>query len=1232
MVTFVTLSLVFTLLLRETRSDIGLIRISNRPIPITKHPLVFTPKDTSVEEGGPQYTLTFWLHFNTKSINSDIHILSLLNMPLNNSLIDEEKLDFVLLDAEAKCPHTKESIFKDSKIADLPEFMANPSCQILNEFIKKQTQAPIEPITFRLNRKMSNVELKVAYINRYDNVTKTSEFDFEEFQFSERDENCWVFVALSLNFIEGKGSSFVQVFAEKIKNFKRKFEISIIEKILLQNFYFQFSDNSKLKNEPPLTKGIVYEPNFYFKSFENSDLLLFVDHNIPENLYQSLSLDASFTLELLPMMPIVKLTGLEEFNDHINIKDSKMDSSKANYLALIKSKDSLLPSILPFSIADPFKILIKELIGNEDKDNFDFVFAPTVFLEIEIMKINFKNLLIFKFFSRSTSTNISLFLNRYNEDEAAYCTVMTTIAMDGMNSTDFISPAIEISGRTLTLSFSLASFLSTYFKTLLIVNSKYHFMSNIQTSRNFDIRTLDLSLEPFSSEDNIKIHRVVFIEHANGIIASALFPVNNNSSIKCKIPIEFTDNGIKDCIKCNNLSVRDPISDSCHDHCPTDTKNIFGSCWPCGENCSQSWKPLMEVIRISNSNFWIKLEREIYNFQLLNATEILIISLKDAEGEVSFELKANFISGTIIFVELNIARSAYNALLTVSLKGKAESQLYDVDKNFLESFSIQKKISCIRRLTSFASKLTEILAYILGGFFYITLVIAVALFLMSMKYNLNSFSCKKFILNIQMLQLLPFLLFLNINYPSNLNSFLSKAYQLIIELSMLNINNNHSSESFIEELELDNMADNHVTPEFLNNIGILFIFHCGALVVYTSLTIVNCFFKYLPGALKRYFGSMRNFFELNILMTTLILFDHEILVFAVISVTSPHIEPNTGSKFSMIFSLIYLGIYMLSVIVFFILLFFKRDKFSLHDKFRNLFAEKSPLYFENTNEIFQITTHFIFAIVLVLLRKQPLLQIMIFFIVQVVLFYIAGMVLTFEHTRDFIFEMISRFIFMTIVLVLMIFAFEDRSQLYNHHVKEVLGWVAISLIGLLVMFNYTIDFYHLIHFIRSKNSKSSRSSDMFDRSKNKASVSFDNGSPNISILDSYISGKGKDVGQSCFSKELQTKLTPRRRTKDENEDAELKESVSISMKTPKRDDSKVHNSIRIGNYSQSLQTRKKVGLLDILEKERNSSERPNRSKKIDPRIKDFSSNDPNKQLTFSFASKSKEEIEPSQNP
>lgn len=1242
---------------KATSQNYSFIQLSNAPVKITSQSVVVNPKESGGAREVTKCTVTFWLHFNPKSVTNEFHLLSIRNRAIPKAIgsrFTSSTNTTVVADSDtSQCPYRREDILEDPTVIEQMDFKLNPHCKHLESLLSELTDHPKEILSFKVTRIDSKLELVVSYPQGSAGAGKPAERGTDEFKLIDDHSDNWFFIVFSIDFKEGKGNSFLQLINYNMQQHKRRFNFVHLDHSFAKDFYFLFSDNHRNISDKSSIKGMMYKPKFYPECFEHAELLLLANQESRLTTEDLLLLDVSFTGQPSSPQPNEKLpTHAEESPSVIhkpldqrqrsNVSSKKRRNSTDNYNALaalqipseqakngkysflIKNKEYPNAFVENLSMETNFEIAISKLLEKEETEKFFFVQSPSFLFEVELLNPRMEQVPIFRFLNETTGINITLSITRYQQDEITYCKFAIAAAASLNDTFTYITPSYEIPGQTVIMTFSFVNFLNKFMKFTLLVNQKYSFISQNLSGVNLDVAQLNLRLHPFESTDNVRIYRLAFLKTLDGPASSMLLnPVK--SELACRIPVSFFGKNGDDCLKCGSLSVRNPIGNDCAEHCPSNTRNVLGTCWPCDGKCDAAGNSFIQITRAGNTKFYFTLSREIYDHQNLNPKDILSVNLQDRQGQVKSDFQGVFVSGKVIMVEVDPERSLYGAILTVKLQSQAENKIYDMDRNFLESYVVTKKVNSIRKLSPKSTIITSVLAYLMGALFYITLIIAIIFFLLSMKLNLNSFACKKFILNIQMLQLIPFMLFLNISYPSNLHGFLSKAYGLIIELSMLKIENEHSNESFIEEYALDNMAGNHVTPDFLKNIGILFAFHCGVLIIYTVLALINCFFKFLPVYAKKFFDGFRNFFELNILMMTLILFDHEILVFAIVSVTSTSGNHHPTSKFSLIFSLIYLAIYMVSGIAYFMLLFCKLIKPKLHEKYRHIFIEKTHMYFENTNEIFQITSHFIFAIILVLLRKQPLIQLMTFLGLHVVLYFIAGLLLTFEHRIDFVFEMISRFIFLCIVLVFILFALEDESEFFAIETREIIGWIAIGLIGLLVIFNYIVDFVHLWLFFKQQRAAHKNSGNLNPRLSHETKVTFDvHQSQHQSILESYISGGQSEIANDKLGlQQSHMKYSSAKRLikgrKEHLRELCLENSQQM---TPEKDQTKSEFGMVNRIIMNSNDCQRKIGLQAILAREKYSSTKKSAlNHQSDVSLSQYQSGD-NDSHNFSFRSDS----------
>ena len=508
--------------------DYFFIQLSSTPVKITSQPVVVNPKESGNAQEITKCTISFWVHFNPKSLTNEIHLLSVRNRPtpkkVNPKTLDNANSTLAAFPDTSQCPYRSDDILSDPTIIEQIDFKLNPHCKYLEELLTEFADHPKELLTFKITRVDSKLELVISYPQGKTGAGKPFERGTDEFKLTDDHADNWFFIVFSVDFKDGNGNSFLEFVNTSMQQHKRRFNFVHLDHSFAKDFYFLFSDNHQNIRDKSSIKAMMYKPKFYPECFDHSDLLLVSNQEIRLTTEALLMLDVSFTRnpsnyqsaetplphqdeiasalnKPLSHKPESKVghhpaeSGLVSHKMALKSTNSTQNQEKNDtYSFLIKNKEYPNSFVEHLPMNTNFEIAIKKLLEKEEQDKFFFAQSPSFFFEVETLRPRMDQAPIFTFLNETAQSNITLSLSRYQKDDGSFCKFTISAAKDPANSFAFVTPAYEISGQTIIMTFSVVNFFNKFTKFVLIVNQKYRFVSQSLGNVKFDLADFNLRL------------------------------------------------------------------------------------------------------------------------------------------------------------------------------------------------------------------------------------------------------------------------------------------------------------------------------------------------------------------------------------------------------------------------------------------------------------------------------------------------------------------------------------------------------------------------------------------------------------------------------------------------------------------------------------------------------------------------------------------------------------------
>jgi hypothetical protein len=980
------------------------------------------------------FTISGWYRHNKLPLNSSINIISIRNGLVSKGQ-DNSKFP--------ECPLSEEVLIRNPQF--LKDFLIknNPNCftDRNRKFKKLKAQSQNEEISLVFKILMKNQKGLDKFIiqlpklfNPSTNVLELLEEELTGINFST---NSWLFFSCSLDFPNGKGNIFFKFFSEKTQILDRKFEINLPEMKLKEGFLIYHSENPSRRND--YVYGYLFDLNIY--NFVIQDLntisLFNVFNGKPDN--QLAFLDLIF----------------HKLKDQPYIRDSNTQSSLA-----ITGEYQNYDNGIEFKPNSDFRISEFNDFG---KDNI--LSTPTFMFQIEIQDSNFEQFSLMTGVSANGSNKIEVKIVGINSEGKSGFGLNVSIYNEQINI-NYISPVFITPG--VVPLFILSVVCSPNNTTNIFI---YHSDSQYIVSRDFKDFKFDFGEMTFILSDkknknqNIIYHRFALLESAIG----AIFAVNsklNKINSPCLIPL-LPYSTSKSCLACQNSTYL-PFDHKCSSFCTENFKNAMNTCVPCSTpECAEVERVKISIDRLENNKFMLKLNQSLPAISPTNINTFFNITLENLTPEIDYTHSIQFVNPKSFLLQIYFTNAVYDTQLKISLRGDKQNLLYDKNRNYVPGLNAEYHIPVIRNIESSVKSSANALAGIVIALYYICVFVGIILLILSFRFNLSDYSCKKIALNLQIIQLIPFWILFNIPLPANLFEFLTVIYGDTVGLSSKFFKLN--SHSFIKSNNefFPNIYDKEFTWLFVDNFGFYIFAHFLIISFYFGLMITNCFYRCFSIKLKEKILRLREIFEYNFLIISFVVFDHKTFTFAFLNIIDVKFDSSL-SIFSFTLALLYIGIYIFGFCTF-AWLYFVKSYFVQHSEFKYkisyLLVGYKNRQFANFYETLRIFVHCALGIVLITAKVNPIVQLVLYLTILFAFFAVTLIYSPHERKINLRFEIFTQICLIASVLLLITVGFMDWNKNFNVQDRENIGFVIMILLIFMIMFNLIYDLLSVSVFL-----------------------------------------------------------------------------------------------------------------------------------------------------------------------
>ena len=1120
---FLLFLLLLDLVLSQPETRCSIHNLLPNPVYIGTQPGNLKDNRSNVDST-PEFTISFWLRFNEIPEGKMINVLS-LNNPLPREIKTSNYARGDINSNFPNCPVSPAYLKQNPSYLEDPYIKNNPNCfpRAPKEPDMKDFQ-PTDYIQRILEVTLHKEEKTVLLFDMpasFDNDSGMVSYITQSLSELEINHNDWVYIAISLDYANGRGLAYVSDLRRREDEFKVNFKLELPELKLKNDYILRYSENVDTENE---VYGYLYDINIFYMFMDSLELLRFMNYDDfslrMQNLRVNLLFDAKNTTQ-----PLISTADNEsEFSisgQHVvepigyTFKPGSylQLGSIANYplKKLVQSATFYFTIKLVNDIADEFMLL--KAHKNNSTESFDLKFV----------RDDSSNTVYYALEAQLSNTNITYRTPRF-------------IRMN--EYTSFMFSIIQTAGENTNFYFAK--------------NKKLFDVSPLFKNATMPLVELNYTLFDNKNQGEVQISRFSILDSPlPSIISVQDNKILSGCNKECEMPLDphVTPRA---CFACKD-SVLFPIDNKCLEFCPPGYKNANGVCVKCFEPKCQEINPATLVIsRLNNTAFLLQLTKKVAQLDATNLDKIFSVEIDGLKHGKDYTYALQIGSAKTVLLDVDFKTGLYNATMHVKTNYTEFESLYDENRDFIYSLEGSYMIPSVHYLNNNSKFWSDFFGYLLFAVFLLIILMGAMLFILSFKYNLNEYIVKKISVLFRAQQLTPLLLFLHVAFPSNLHNFLSNIYMHIIGFNSAITPFTESMYLVTSDTPHPNFFDKQLTTLFLQNFGIVFIIHCAITLCYVALLVFSCFYKCLSMTMKEFVLKARDIFEYNFLVIAFILFDYQIFVFANLSFQQPKLN-NSFAHFSLIVAIIYITLFVVLSLIYIGLYFIKNRFVPQSDtKFKISFMfigyRNRPI--PNLYEIVILLFHFGTSVILVYLKNHPLPQITTLIAWNIGYFCTAVLMRPFEAPKEGKIDMFNRAILIIILVLIGSLAINDVNQSYDFNTREIIGWIIISVIVFYTLFNFITVVIQLILFL--KRIKSSSKLIFYDKEDGFSSINMGKGGKIIGNAmkdDEDIEEKhfrssalgklgdlGKIGGDSYFFTE--------NKTKSDNDDLEVKKMKS----------------------------------------------------------------------------------------
>lgn len=1016
----------------DTRSIIR--NLLSEPKYISNQPSSLVDESSNLKSTG-EFTLFFWFRYNDIPPSSSVNILSLYN-PAPESTGSAGKV--ISFDKRyPACPVSLSYIDMNPSYAENPYLKSNPNCFLgsAGGSLVSQTN-PIDYLQKMLEvniYKKDKVMLLLSLPMAYDDKTGVFNYLTQNLQDVPIEFNEWLFIAISVDYANNIGTVFVNNAAHTSSSFRVDFELKLPKLELKKDYRLLLSENF---SEKSAVYGYIYDVNVAYLFMKLPELLRF--YSFDGSLYKTHNIVADLIFDK-GVYDVRKSPN--DFDNYYRILGQYQVTN-----AGIEFKPRASVEIGTIDNY-PLEGLVKSLNFYFTVEILSSSARPVVL--VSALDKNGSEVLVISLIKDGSSKDISYVLEV--KLPAAGLNYKTSKPLKARKATSFVVSLIQTDNSTLNVFFASGK---SFFE--------------VSPSFNSTVNLSNLSFVLLNAENDAEVLMSRFVLMNTPlpyIIVLQDNPKTKTGNNRCEISMEPRQHP-KSCLQCENAVLLPQIS-TCVEFCPKGRKNLSGVCVECyTPACNEIEKTSFEIIRLNNTSFLLQLSNKIGLYNSKNLTKAFDVEIDGLVLGQDFGYKINSSSATAALVNLEFFQRVYNTTMRVRSIYDDE-EVYDSNRNSIGKLEAVYLIPSIHYLSPTNENIVQVLSYVMFSIFLILILIGLALFALSFKYNLNEYGIKKLAVLFRNLQLVPLLLFLHVAFPSNLYIFLSTLYGLILEFNAAVIPIDLKATQVQANVSHPNFFDRELSSLFIGNFGAVFLLHSILAAFYLFLVLSKCFYRLMSMNVKILLIKTREVFEFNILILALLLFDYQIFVFTGLNFQYPTAGGPFG-VFSFIISLIYQFV-IIGVAATFFIIYSSKSKFipQSETKFKLSFLfigyRNRPV--ANCFELAILALNFSVSCVLVYLRSMPIIQIVLFLAFYIIFSALTIIIKPFETKKETGLDILNRGLLITAWTMIAILAVDDMYRSYDADFRENIGWITIALIVAYVCLNFIVASAQLAIFI-----------------------------------------------------------------------------------------------------------------------------------------------------------------------
>lgn len=269
------------------------------------------------------------------------------------------------------------------------------------------------------------------------------------------------------------------------------------------------------------------------------------------------------------------------------------------------------------------------------------------------------------------------------------------------------------------------------------------------------------------------VSRIVFMENASVSVAMSS---KTSSSSHCQIPLTSRENEYS-CLSCQD-AVLFPEDNKCIEFCPLGFRSMDGVCVACRkENCLEIDPTHTIITRVSNSKFRVAFSRKISKINEHQLKSSFIPKITGYTGTSTVQFNCTAVDDRSVECEIRAGHTLYNFNFTAIFNHTAFEALYDESRNLIHFLDATIHVPSLWASSTAESRLAKIVSYACTLIYLATLFFLCLHAFRSWWIQTNPEVARSLIKNLQLFQIIAFMIFLAIPMPASLHEFCWNLFQ-----------------------------------------------------------------------------------------------------------------------------------------------------------------------------------------------------------------------------------------------------------------------------------------------------------------------------------------------------------------------------------------------------------------------------------------------------------------------